>query len=86
MDLLKKTSYYSMKHQKDLLMPATKLIEKIQDASNTKEYHQSCLKNKNKKAVKWSKLITQQPKTLESPNIIDIKSVTIEHPKNFKAD
>ena len=41
-----------MKHQKDLLMPATKLIEKIHDASNTKEYHQSCLKNKNKKAVK----------------------------------
>ena len=28
-----------------------------------------------------SKIITQQPKPIESPKIIDIKSVTIEHPK-----
>ena len=40
------------------------------------------MKNKNKnKSVKWSKRIIQQPNTLKSPNIIDIKSVTIEHPK-----
>ena len=26
-------------------------------------------------------MITQQPKSLESPNIIGIKSVTVEHPK-----
>ena len=31
--------------------------------------------------MKQSNIITQQPKTLENPNIIDIKSVTIEHPK-----
>ena len=30
--------------------------------------------------MKRSKVITQQPKPLESPNIIDIKSVTIKHP------
>ena len=27
------------------------------------------------------KVIIQQPKAIESPNIVDIKSVTIEHPK-----
>ena len=31
--------------------------------------------------MKQSNIITQQPKTLENPNIIDIKSVTIEHLK-----
>ena len=31
--------------------------------------------------MKRSKIITQQPKSLESPNIIGIKSVTVEHPK-----
>ena len=32
--------------------------------------------------VKQSKIITQQLKTIESLNIIDIKVVTIEHPSN----
>ena len=31
--------------------------------------------------MRRSKIITQQPKTLENPDIIDIKSVTIQHPK-----
>ena len=31
--------------------------------------------------VKRSKIIIQQPKALEIPNIVDIKSVTIENPK-----
>ena len=39
------------------------------------------MKNKNKKIVKLSKIITQQPKTIENPNIVDIKPVTIEHTK-----
>ena len=33
------------------------------------------------KIVKQSKIITQQPKTFQSPNIFDVKSVVIEHPK-----
>ena len=41
------------------------------------------LKNENQKLVKQSKIITQQPKTIENQNIIDINSFTIEHPKNF---
>ena len=31
--------------------------------------------------VKRSKIITQQPKALENPNIIDIESLFKEHPK-----
>ena len=56
-----------MVHQKtkDLLLLATKLIEKIPDASKTKECYQSFLKSKNKKSVKQYEIIIQQPKTLE---------------------
>ena len=50
-----------MKHQKkkDLLLRATKLIEKALDAANAKEYYQLFSKIKNKKLVKLSKMITQ---------------------------
>ena len=34
--------------------------------------------------VKQSKIINQQPKTLEIPNIIDTKSITIEHQTSCK--
>ena len=51
------------------------------DPTNPKEYYQSYLKRKDAKVLKRSKTITQQPKTLEIPNIVDIKSVLIEHPK-----
>ena len=33
--------------------------------------------------VKQPKIITQQPKTIANPNVTDIESVTIEHPKTF---
>ena len=38
----KENSYYLVKHQKekDLLLLVTKLIQKIPDASNAKEYYQ----------------------------------------------
>ena len=37
----KENNYYSMEHQKkkDLLLLATKLMEKLRDASNSKEYY-----------------------------------------------
>ena len=72
-----------MIHQKkkELLLLATKLIEKILDARNAKEYYQSFLKNRTKKLVKRSKIITQQRNIPENHNIIDIKSVHIEHSK-----
>ena len=31
--------------------------------------------------MKWSKTVTQQPKPIESPNIMDIKAITIEYPE-----
>ena len=49
----------------------TKLIEKIADPSDAKEYHD--LKKKNK----LIKRFTQQPKNFENTNIVNIKSVTI---------
>ena len=38
-------------------------------------------KKKTTKLVKQSNIITYEPKTFESPNIVDIKSIIIEHPK-----
>ena len=58
-----------------------KLIIKIHDAFNAKKYYQSFLKNKSKKLVKRLKLVTRQPKTLETSNITNIKSVFLELPK-----
>ena len=34
--------------------------------------------------MKQPKMITQQPKTTENSNIIDVKSVTVEHSKALK--
>ena len=67
----------------DLLLLATKLIEKVPDATNAKQHYQAVLKNKNKKSVKRSKITTQQPKAIEKPNITELESVFTEHPKNF---
>ena len=58
--------------REDFLLLATKLMEKIDDPSNAKEYYE---------LVKRSKIITQQLKAIENPNLVDIESVTIEHPK-----
>ena len=49
-EFTKENSFYSLKHQKkkDLILLPTKLIKKIPDASNAKEYYKSFLKNKSK--------------------------------------
>ena len=67
--------------RKNLLLLSTKLIEKIPDPHNAKEYYQSFIRNKNTISVKQSKIITQQPNTFENPNIVDIKLVIIEQPQ-----
>ena len=64
-----------------MLLLAAKLIEKIPDPSNAKEHCQSFVRNKNTKSLKQSKIITYEPKTFVYSNIVDIKSVTTEHPK-----
>ena len=83
MDLLKKTVTIKLntKKEKDLLPFAIKLIKKISDTSNAKEQYQCYLKKKNTKLVKWSKVITQQPKVFENSNTVDIISFIIGHPK-----
>ena len=53
----------------------------IPDLCNAKEHYKSFLRKKNKKYVKQSQIITCQPKTFQNPNIVDIKSDIIEHPK-----
>ena len=57
----------------------TELIEKISDPSKTK-YYQSYLNKKNCK----TKIIAQQPKNIENPNTVDIKSSISQHPKTYK--
>ena len=58
-----------------------KLIETVLGPRNAKKYHESFLKKKNRKSIKQSEIITYQPKTFQSPNIVDIKSVITEHIK-----
>ena len=38
-------------------------------------------KRKGTKSVKRSKIVAQQPKAFENPNIVDMKSVVKKHPK-----
>ena len=62
-------------------MLTSKLTENIPVARNAKEHYQSFIRKKNTKLVKQLKLITYHPKTFETANIADIKSVITEHPK-----
>ena len=84
-EFVKESSYYSIKCLKgnDFLLLATKLIEKIADRSNAKQYYSFYLKKKNKKLVTRSKIITQHPKTFENLNIVYVKLVTIKPQKTY---
>ena len=64
-----------MKHQKKAE------TEKTPDPCNAREHYQSFIRKKCPKSVKQPTIITQQRKLFENPNIVDIKSVIIEHPK-----
>ena len=44
----------------DLLMFATKLIEKVPDPHNAKQHYESFLRKKNRKLVKQSELLINQ--------------------------
>ena len=47
-----------------------------------KKYYQSYLKKK--KLVKRSKILAQQPRSIENPKTVDIKLVFIEYPKTSR--
>ena len=48
----------------------TKLIQKIPDATNAKQYYQSYLQRKNTKLVKQLKMITQQLKAFKNSTLL----------------
>ena len=78
LDFLKKTVIIQWNTRgKDLQFFATKLTEKILYLGNAKEHYQLFIRKKNTKLVKQSRIITQQPKMFEKPNIVDIKSIII---------
>ena len=64
-------------------MLATKLTEKLPEKipSNAGEYCNSYLKRKNTKSVKWSKIITKNPKNFWKPKRCWHKISYYEHPK-----
>ena len=71
-----------MKHLgKNLQFFVTKLTGNLPDPSTNKEYYNSYLKRKNAKAVKQSKIITQELKPIRNLYTVDIKPVIIEHAK-----
>ena len=63
------------------MLLANKLIRKIPDPRNAKEHYQLFIRKKNIKSLKQSKIISYQPNTFENQDIVDTKSVIIEHPK-----
>ena len=81
LDFLKKTVtiQWNIRRKKDLLLLPIKSEEKIHYATNILSILFE--EKKNTKLVKWWKIIAQQPKAFENANIVNIKSVTIEHPK-----
>ena len=66
LDFQKETVIIQWKNEKKKLLLATKAIEKITDGSNVEEYYNSYLKRNDAKLAKRSKIITQQPKTVEN--------------------
>ena len=69
--------------KKGLLLLANKLTEKVPYSCNAKEHFQSFIRNKNIKSVKQLKIITHRPKTFENQNMVDTKSIIMEHPKTL---
>ena len=64
-------------------MLANKLIETIPDPRNAKEHYKLFMKKESAKSGKQSEVIIYERKTFKNPNIVDIKSIIIEHPKDF---
>ena len=55
---------------KKKLFLANKLMEKIPDLRNAKEHYQSFLRKKDRKSVKQSEIITNQPKPLKTQTLL----------------
>ena len=62
-------------------MFAIKFTETVPDPNTAKEHYKSFTRKKNTKSVKQLKITTLRSNTFENLNIVNIKSVIIEHPK-----
>ena len=69
-------------NKKDLLFLGNKLIKNIPDPRNAKEHYKSFILKESRKSAKQSETIIYQPRTIKNPDIVDIKSIITEHPKN----
>ena len=58
---------------KQFTIICNQINKKTSDANKAEEHYQSYLNKKNKKIVKWRKIITQEPKLIENSNMIDLK-------------
>ena len=63
-----------MSENEDLLLFETKLIVKILDISNGKEYYKLIWSKNPTNFVKWSKIIAQKLTTIEKTNTVAAKS------------
>ena len=70
-----------MFEEKRFVAACIQINRKIIDPLNAKEHYESFLRKKKTKSPKQSNVNTQQTKTFENLNIVDIKSIIIEHPK-----
>ena len=61
-----------MKHwkRKDISLLSNRLIEKVPDLSNAKRHYQSFFKEKNRKSVKQSEIITYIPNPLKTQTLL----------------
>ena len=66
---------------KRFVVACSQINRKMLDPHNAKEHYQSFKRKKNIKSVKISKIIIRQSKIFENSNIVDTRSVIIEHPK-----
>ena len=78
----KETDYSVKRLEKRIIVACEEINRKISDPLNAKKHYQSFIRKEKIKSIKHWEIITYQPKAFENPNIVDIKSVITEHPKD----
>ena len=70
--IINKLDYRSLKRlkKKDLLLLANKLIEKVPDPRNAKQYFESVLRKKKRKSVKQSEILLINQKLLKTQTLL----------------
>ena len=83
LDLLKEKIIFQWKFWEKKFVVACNQTnrKKTSDPPNAKEQYQSFIRKKNTNSVKQSEIITDQPKSFESLEIVDIKSAITEQSK-----